>query len=309
VSAATQSALETASHGASLIGELTWVLLIGGAAIFALVTALVAIGVMSGPRAASPRRWVIGGGLVFPVVVLTGLLAYAFAVGAELSHDESLQRMRVHVVGKRWWWEVRYESPDGTAGVVLANELHLPVGCVADITLTSSDVIHSFWVPALAGKVDMIPGHENRLIVHADREGVYRGQCAEYCGAQHAQMALLVVVTSPAAFREWLGAQSHAAVEPADDASRLGRDAFFRGGCADCHAIRGTAANGTLGPDLTHVGSRRSLAAGALDNHVGTMAGWIADPQGVKPGSLMPPTRTLSGTELRALASYLVNLK
>jgi cytochrome c oxidase subunit 2 len=192
---------------------------------------------------------------------------------------------------------------------VLANELRLPTGCVADITLSTGDVIHSFWVPALAGKVDMIPGHENRLIVHANREGVFRGQCAEYCGAQHAQMAFWVVVQPPEEFRRWLAHQARPAAEPTDEFLRVGRQAFFRGGCQECHAIRGTAATSTVGPDLTHVGGRLSLAAGALDNHIGAMAGWIADAQTVKPGSLMPSTRTLSGRELRAVAAYLESLQ
>jgi cytochrome c oxidase subunit 2 len=170
-------------------------------------------------------------------------------------------------------------------------------------------VIHSFWVPSLAGKVDMIPGHRNRLVLRADEPGVHRGQCAEYCGGQHALMAIFVVVQSEADFQRWRVHQAREAAEPADEFLARGRAAFMRGGCAECHTVRGTEARGDLGPDLTHVGSRRSLAAGVLHNHVGTMAGWIAGTQAIKPGSLMPDSRAYDGAELRALAAWLKSLE
>jgi cytochrome c oxidase subunit 2 len=192
---------------------------------------------------------------------------------------------------------------------VLANELHLPVGGVVDLTLTTADVIHSFWVPALAGKVDMIPGHRNRLVMHPSREGIYRGQCAEYCGDQHARMALEVVVQSPQAFGAWLAREATPAAEPATGEQARGRAAFFRGGCATCHTIRGTSAAGQLAPDLTHVGSRRMIAAGTLRNHRAALAGWIAGSQAIKPGNLMPSMAVFEGDELLALASYLESLK
>ncbi len=304
-----QSVFDTASRGAQLIGELSWVLLIGGALIFIFVMVLTVRAVWSGPQRIHADRWVLGGGVIFPVVVLTALLLYGFSIGGSLTPHENMQAMQVQVIGKRWWWEVRYTGPDGRSQVITANELHLPVGCNVDLLLTTDNVIHSFWVPALAGKVDMIPGHRNRLMIETHREGTFRGQCAEYCGDQHAQMAFEVVVTSPDAFRSWLERESQPAVEPVNDLLRTGRDAFFRGGCNVCHTIRGTPANGNLGPDLTHVGGRRTLASGILPNHRGTLAGWVADAQSLKPGSLMPSMSVYTGDELRALAAYLESLK
>lgn len=304
-----QSALHPASHGAELMSSFAWLLFVGGGAIFLFVMGLAVYAVVSRPRAVSVRRWIVGGGLVFPAIVLTALFFHSADISTALAHDEAPNAMKIEVVGKRWWWEVRYTSPDGSSHTVLANELRLPVGCVADITLTTDDVIHSFWVPALAGKVDMIPGHRNRLVVHANREGVYRGQCAEFCGGQHAQMAFQVVVESAETFRKWLQHESGPAVEAATSTTQLGREVFMQSGCATCHAIRGTSASGRLGPDLTHVGSRRTLAAGMLDNHAGTMEGWIADSQRLKPGNLMPAMNVMPAHELRALATYLASLQ
>jgi cytochrome c oxidase subunit 2 len=304
-----QSIFEPASRAAELMENAALVLFIGGAAIFVFVMVLVVWGAMSGPKEIDRRRWIVLGGIAFPVVVLTCLLIYGLGLGAALSHDPQLQAMRIEVIGKRWWWEVRYETPNGSGWTVLANELHLPVGCVAELTLTTSDVIHSFWVPALAGKVDMIPGHRNRLVLHANREGVYRGQCAEFCGDQHAKMAFEVVVESPEAFRAWLARQVAPAAEPVTALHERGRDAFFQGGCATCHTIRGTTAAGQLGPDLTHVGSRRTIAAGVLRTHRASLAGWIVGAQTVKPGNLMPSMGVYDGEELLALSAYLVSLQ
>lgn len=322
--------------GAALINEFTLALYVGSALIFLGVMALLVMAVFGRSRQVDARRWIIGGGLVFPGVVLSALLTYSLAVGATLSDagasgplrfllncisssarlltgaTDSAQSgaIRIDIVGWQWWWEVRYQSPDNAAQwVTLANELHLPAGRPAHITLRAADVIHSFWVPSLAGKVDMIPGRTNRLTLRADEPGIHRGQCAEYCGGQHALMALYVEVRSPPEFDAWLARQAQPASAPSSDFLAKGRDAFLRAGCGQCHTVRGTAAAGTSGPDLTHVGGRRSLAAGILRNHVGTLGGWIADPQSLKPGSLMPPTRSLAGDELRALAAWMESLK
>lgn len=192
---------------------------------------------------------------------------------------------------------------------MLANEIYVPVGRAVEIALKSDNVIHSFWVPALAGKVDMIPGRTTRIVVQAREPGVYRGQCAEYCGIQHSWMAFYVVAVPEEEYRKWLARQAAPAPEPADAVLRKGREAFFSGGCGACHTVRGTTAAGTLGPDLTHVGGRRSIAAGRLDNHAGTLAGWIADSQTIKPGNLMPSTTVYSGEELRAVAAWLESLQ
>jgi cytochrome c oxidase subunit 2 len=197
--------------------------------------------------------------------------------------------------------------------VVLANEIRLPVGRPAYLALTTGDVIHSFWVPALAGKVDMVPGRVHGLALRADRAGTWRGQCAEFCGTQHAKMALHVVAMPQAGFDAWLAAQARPAAAPATAQLARGRQAFLNQRCAACHAVRGVTADrvdgDTAGPDLTHVGSRLYLAAGTLPVHQGTLAGWIADPHGIKPGVRMPAARGLDGDELRALAAWLESLR
>jgi cytochrome c oxidase subunit 2 len=303
-----QSALAPASDAAETINQLALVLYAGGTAILALILALAAIGALNPPRRVYAGAWLIGGGLVFPVAVLGALLAYALHLGHALSVGAS-RPADIEVTGKMWWWDVRYSDAATRAGIVLANELYVPVGRPVEIALRSDNVIHSFWVPALAGKVDMVPGRNNRLVLHAREPGVFRGQCAEYCGIQHAWMAFYVVAVPEEAFRQWLARQAAPAIEPTDPFLEQGRRAFLRQGCGTCHTVRGTPAAGTLGPDLTHVGSRLSLAAGRLNNHAGTLAGWIADSQTIKPGNLMPAMNVFSGEELRAVAAYLESLK
>jgi cytochrome c oxidase subunit II len=185
----------------------------------------------------------------------------------------------------------------------------LPVNRPVELVLSSTDVIHSFWAPSLAGKVDMIPGRTTRLLMQTSEVGVFRGQCAEYCGGQHALMSLFVVTQEPAEFDAWLSRQAQPVSEPRDAFFKVGYDAFFKGDCHTCHTVRGTPAEGTDGPDLTHVGGRKSLAAGALNNHIGTMAGWIAGAQDIKPGNKMPSDPIFTGEELRALAAWLGNLE
>lgn len=303
-----QSALSPASEAAGAIHELGLVLYVGATAILVLVLALAAYGALSGPRKVSAGAWVIGGGVVFPAVVLAALLVHSLRVGHALSGPPP-GPADIEVTGKMWWWEVRYQDAATGATAVLANELYVPVGRPVEIALRSDNVIHSFWVPALAGKVDMIPGRTTRLVVQAREPGVYRGQCAEYCGLQHAWMAFYVVAVSEEAYKQWLAHQAAPAQAPGNAFLRQGREAFLREGCGACHAVRGTAANGTLGPDLTHVGGRLSLAAGRLDNHAGTLAGWIADSQTIKPGNLMPSMNVFTGVELRAVAAWLESLK
>jgi cytochrome c oxidase subunit 2 len=219
-----------------------------------------------------------------------------------------VQGLDVEVIARRWWWEFRIRDPDGSGSITLANELHLPLDGTAVLTFTSNDVIHSFWVPALAGKVDVVPGAPVRLLIHATQAGRVRGQCAEYCGTQHANMGMEVVVETPDQFRNWLRNQANPAMDPADALSRHGQNVFLEGGCATCHAIRGTSAAGVLGPDLTHVASRRRIAAATLDNDPGSLMAWVHDAQHLKPGSLMPTMPITSGEDARALAIYLGNL-
>ncbi|MEK6244668.1 MAG: cytochrome c oxidase subunit II [Pseudomonadota bacterium] len=301
-----QSMLDPGSAAAALIHELGIWLYAGSGLVLVLVVALALYGAFSAPRKVAEKAWIVGGGIVFPAIVLAALLVYAIHVGHALSGPPA-RAADIEVVGKRWWWEVRYATGGGHA--VLANELRIPVGKPLEIALSTDDVIHSFWVPALAGKVDMIPGRTNRIVVEAREPGIYRGQCAEFCGAQHAWMAFYVVALPEEEFRAWLARQAAPAAEPADAFLLRGRDAFLREACAACHTIRGTAAAGTLGPDLTHVGGRLSIGAGVLGSGAAALAAWIADPQHLKPGNLMPETKTLTGEDLRALASYLESLK
>jgi cytochrome c oxidase subunit 2 len=298
----------SAGTSAALIHELGLVLYIGAGLIFLFVLALTAYGVAKGPQQISVRRWIIGGGLVFPLVTLIALLVYSISVSNALHADAEHDLLRIHITGKQWWWDVRYELPGGES-FVLANELHMPTGRPVELILTTSDVIHSFWIPALAGKVDMIPGRSNRLIITTPQPGVYRGQCAEFCGLQHALMAFYVIAEPEAQFNAWLQRQQQPALLTNEPSLQAGHDLFFKGGCAACHTIRGTAATGILGPDLTHVGSRHSLAAGILRNHIGTMAGWIAGAQDVKPGNAMPSTNVYTGQELRTLSAWLDSLQ
>lgn len=287
---------------------LAWALLIGGAVVLAIVVAALGIALFGSGRLKARlggERAIWIGGFAFPAVVLTGLLIWGLTLTNSLSAPRPEgDAMRVRIVGEMWWWRVHYLDAGGGEVLRDANELHIPVGRPVLLELESADVIHSFWVPRLAGKMDMIPGRTNRLLIEADRPGVYKGQCAEYCGGPHALMGFVVVAHSPRDFERW-----RAARRPADRGGGPGLDLFLASGCAACHTIRGTAANGLAGPDLTHVGSRRTLGAGILPNNPGTMAGWIADSQAIKPGNRMPAYHQFSGRELRALADYLGGLE
>jgi cytochrome c oxidase subunit 2 len=292
-----QSALHPAGPDAALIAEITWVLLIGGGAIFALVMALAAWAVLKPPAWLARGGVIVAGGIAFPAVVLFALLVYSLLRANALSAGEPA--LRVEVTGHQWWWRIAYLSADGAVDFVTANELRIPVGQPVEIRLRSADVLHSFWVPSLAGKLDLVPGKDNRLMLSASRAGTFRGQCAEYCGGPHAQMAFFVVSLQETEFEAWRALQRQPAAAS---------NALFNARCAACHTVRGTSATGTLGPDLTHVGGRVSLGAGILPNNRGALAGWIASSQHIKPGNLMPSFRELSGEELTALAAYLESL-
>ena len=310
-----QSVLHPAGPDAAIITQLSWLLFAGGLIICLGMMALLALSLRRG-RPAGTLPWVVGGGIAFPVVVLSVLLLFSTWRSGQLSTRSSQDALHVSVTARMWWWEVRYRDPATGRDIVLANELHVPVGRKVYVGLSASDVIHSFWVPALGGKMDAIPGRVNGLVLHAGQAGVYRGQCAEYCGEQHAKMALHVVAESQQDFDAWLAAQARPASSTGGDTLlERGRAAFLAQRCNACHAIRGVtegsddAGDGTLGPDLTHVGSRRYLAAGALPNHGGALAGWIAGAQAVKPGARMPSFERIDGATLSALAAYLEHLK
>lgn len=300
--------LDPAGPFAGPVTTVAWVLFVMGAVVLALV--LVALGLAlfgsrRWKRRVASERLVWVGGLVFPVIVLSGLLLYGLSVTARVSDAPRAGEMRVRVTGEMWWWRIAYLDDQGREVVQDANEVHIPAGRPVVLELESADVIHSVWIPRLGGKTDMIPGRRNFMRIQADEPGVYAGQCAEYCGGPHALMGLVVVAHEPAAFAAWRVKQAG----PAALSSMPGAGVFTASGCGACHTIRGTEANGLAGPDLTHVGSRQTLGAGILPNNQGTMAGWIADSQGIKPGNRMPSYSVLTGQELRDVSAYLESLK
>jgi cytochrome c oxidase subunit 2 len=308
---ALQSVLHPAGGDAIVIADIGWWLFGGGAVIFIGVMALLAFSLRDGRRTVRPTTWLIGAGIVFPVTVLTALLIYSIVRSQQLLTPMSQDALVVSVTGKMWWWEVRYRDPATGRDIVLANEIRLPANRAIYFALTSEDVIHSFWVPSLAGKVDMLPGRITRLRVHTNEPGVLRGQCAEYCGEQHAQMALHVVVEAPAAFDAWLANQAQVARAPVNALQERGRALFRERRCSACHTIRGVAeetAGKALAPDLTHVGSRLYLGAGVLRNDGDAMRDWIADVQRFKHGARMPAFRD-GDEDLQALSAYLEHLQ
>ncbi|MBZ9985030.1 MULTISPECIES: cytochrome c oxidase subunit II [unclassified Mesorhizobium] len=240
--------------------------------------------------------------------ILIGLTLLSFFANRTLAGIGSDEALTVRVTGHQWWWEVRYENAQPSRILTTANEIHIPAGEPVRLLLTSTDVIHSFWVPSLAGKLDLIPGHMNVLDIRADKPGVYRGQCAEFCGAQHANMGTFIIAEPRPQFDAWLDDQLRPAAAPTNAEAKAGADLFLQRPCVMCHRIGGTPAGGTVAPDLTHIASRQTLAAGTLTMSRGNLAAWIADPQGIKPGSHMPVT-ALNGDELNAIIAYLEGLK
>jgi cytochrome c oxidase subunit 2 len=241
------------------------------------------------------------------VVMIVGLTLLSFFVTRGLTADDP-PALVVRVRGYQWWWEFTYQDPRPDQAFTVANEIHVPVGRPVRFLLEAPDVIHSFWVPSLAGKQDLIPGRSNEITIVADQPGIYRGQCAQFCGLQHAHMAFLVIAEPPDRFADWQAAQRQPAPEPATDEASAGRRIFLARQCAACHTIQGTTASGTLGPDLTHVASRRYIAAGLLPTTRGSLAAWTADPQTLKPGNNMPMV-PLGSDELSAVSAYLASLR
>jgi cytochrome c oxidase subunit 2 len=299
------SVLDAAGPAAQAISGIGWLLFIGGGLIFIAVMALLGWAVRRRPQGLRAKAWIIGGGIVFPGVVLTALFAYALPLSPVWRPVPPPGALVVQVTAHMWWWEVRYPATGGTAEVATANEIHIPVGRPVYLALASSDVIHSFWVPALAGKMDMVPGRMQHLLLSADKPGVYRGQCAEFCGEQHALMALHVVAQEPAAFDAWRQAQA----QPTISAQARGQQAFMENRCNACHTVRGVTGESRLGPDLTHVGSRLHIAAGTLPNGTASLAHWVAHVQEVKTGARMPSYGHLDAQTLAAIGDWLGALK
>jgi cytochrome c oxidase subunit 2 len=279
--------------------------LIVWAAVVAIAVYTIRAGASHSQRAAN--LLILGGGVVAPTIVLGALIAYGMPLVPTVLTEGPDGGLSIHVTGKQWWWRVQYRTPGGP--IETANELRLPVGERVELELASPDVIHSFWVPSLAGKMDMIPGRLTRLALEPTRTGTFRGACAEYCGASHAFMAFSVVVMESQAFRAWLEAQASPAQPPTDPLAVRGEAAFMANGCTACHTIRGTPAAGVIGPDLTHVGSRGRIAAETLPNDRDALGRWIAQTDSVKPGVHMPAFRALHTDDLSALAAYLGGLR
>lgn len=306
------SVLNPGGPRASRIADLWWFLFAIGTVVFLVVIALLFVGVFRAwRRQVEGREQSTGSGIAFigvgvtiTALITTAVFGFTLWTLAALAGPNEPSATTITVIGNRWWWDVRYPE----AGVITANEIHIPVGEPVRVQLTADDVIHSFWVPELAGKLDLIPGRVNTFWLEADKPGTYRGQCAEFCGVQHAHMAFLVIAEPREDFDAWLQAQSQPAAEAAGPIVERGRDVFLTAGCAACHTVRGTEANGQVGPDLTHLASRQTLAAGTLDFSYGALSGWVADPQGIKPGAQMPNVR-LTAEELSEVVSYLLSLQ
>lgn len=304
------STLAPRGPAAAEIANLSWIMFGLATAVFVVVMGLLLYGLFrphhqEGEYKPSPgldKTFIIWGGIVIPVIILIGLYIFTIRAMAALAAPPST--LLIEVVGHQFWWEVRYPNQ----AITTANEMHIPVGQPVELRLTSADVIHSFWVPELHGKMDLIPNRINSFWLQADEAGVYYGECAEFCGIQHAKMAFVVVAEPEEQFAAWLEQQAQPAPAPSDPIVQQGQQIFLGSACVYCHTVRGTNATGTLGPDLTHLASRRTLAAGIVDNSRGNLAGWIIDPHSIKPGNKMPPTN-LSGPDLQALLAYLESLE
>ncbi|MEA2734381.1 MAG: cytochrome c oxidase subunit [Humisphaera sp.] len=322
-----QAALNPAGAQSGRITSLWWLICWTCVAVYVLTIGAIVIGVVRKRRRADEpdtpappttrpdparehrTRIIVAAAVGVTVVILFVFMFSDFTTGralASLAGDKSA--LTIKITGHQWWWEARYEDSTTSNTFTTANEIHIPVGRTIEFQLESADVIHSFWVPRLHGKKDMIPGHSTRTYLKADKPGVYYGQCAEFCGHQHANMRLVVIAQPHEEFESWRTAQIRPAGEPPFENLKRGRDVFLKNSCVMCHTIRGTTAGGRLGPDLTHVGSRKLLASNIIPNKPGHLAGWILDPQKIKPGVRMPQN-ALDPHDLRALLEFLESLK
>ena len=303
-----QSVLSPHGPQAEQIAILAWVLFAFGSVILGLVIAATWLSVRGAPRirgALAQERSIIVLGLALPVVTLTILLGYGvWLTRVQAGHADGA--VRIEVTGEQWWWRVVHAGP---TPVVSSNEIRIPVGQPVDFTLRAADVIHSFWVPSLGGKVDMIPGRTTRLRLTAERAGVYRGQCAEYCGGPHALMALNIIAMPRGEYDAWLARAAEPKSVRLTDIEQRGRSLFLAAGCGTCHAVRGTDAAGTIGPDLTDFGARGSVGIDTLPLTAENVAGFIREGQHIKPGNRMPEFRIFSPAEQTALVSYLMGLR
>jgi cytochrome c oxidase subunit 2 len=300
-----------------------WLLMLGACAVvFVAVMAALALALWRAPRAALSAPPDVSSlskaepnisrpvaiGVAASLIALLALLIASVFTDRALATLPVADAVHVELIAHQWWWEANYDDADPSKVFSTANELHVPVGRPIVLTLKADDVIHSFWVPSLGGKKDLIPGRVSTLALRADKPGVYRGQCAEYCGYQHAKMALFVIAEAPADYERWASRQRQPAATPADELPKRGADLFVNTTCAMCHTVQGTTAQGRHAPDLTHVAGRATLAAGALANNAGTRAAWIANPQSIKPGANMP-AHQFPPADLAAINAFLGTLR
>jgi cytochrome c oxidase subunit 2 len=313
-----QSALEPRGPQAHTLADLFWLFFWICAVVWVLVViALVwALARRHEPRAdplatnetrEGRMRWIVGTLAVVTGGIVISLAVLSYSAQAQL-FGASGAPLTIKVTGHQWWWEVRYDDTDPSRTFATANEIHVPVGQPVLVQLTSADVIHSFWVPSLMGKMDAITGRTNEVQFTAGVPGVYRGQCAEFCGLQHAHMAMVVFADTPDKFAVWRQAQIASASQPTTPSQHRGQQVFLSNPCVTCHQVRGIPAGGRAGPDLTHLASRTTIAAGTLPMNRGALGGWITDPQATKPGADMPPV-SLVPSDLQALLDYLESLK
>lgn len=312
---ANQSALKPASTQAEGIATLWWIMFYGACAIFIAVMAVLVLGLWRSHTGHNQplshyasRNLVLVAGVIIPVITVIVLVGGSLMLGNAISSTPPADALKIRVTGRMWWWKIEYLDEENNAIATTANEIHIPTGRPVHFLLESEDVIHSFWVPQLQGKTDMVPGMTNHSWFTADTPGVYRGQCAEFCGEQHALMAFLIIAQAPEEFEQWLAVQQSDAAEPENELQRRGQLVFMAAGCQICHSIRGTSATGDVAPDLTHIASRRTLAAVTLENDRGHLSGWVADPQSIKPGSFMPAAN-LSARNFNSLIAYLEHLR
>ena len=307
------SALDRAGPEATRVTSLHWWMFWICSAVSAAIVAALAVALVRPAGSPTPdgerqrTRAIVAATAVSTLLLFVFLVASVWA-GRAIVTPAGPGSLEIQIVGHQWWWEVRYPGPSASAAVTTANEIHVPVGRPVRLLLSSGDVIHSFWAPNLNGKKDLIPGRPTVHLFRADRPGVFEGRCAEFCGYQHAHMGFLVIAEPAAEFQAWLEAQRRPAAEPSDPATRHGRQVFLASPCVVCHTIRGEGAFGHKAPDLTHLASRRTIAADTLPNTAGYLAGWVLDSQRAKPGNRMPPN-VLSADDLLDLVSYLGALR
>jgi cytochrome c oxidase subunit II len=319
-----QSVLDPAGPQSQHISRLWWFMLVTCTVVFVLVIALLIAAVRKGrdelqdptvpparqTKESDRRRGVIVAvATAITIAILFAFMVDSFFVGKGLTAElERKQGVNIEITGHQWWWEVRYQDVDASSIFTTANEIHIPVGVPVTFSLKASDVIHSFWVPNLHGKKDLIPGKISTIWLQADKPGIYRGQCAEYCGHQHAHMALWIFAEPREQFDAWRRAQIQSAASPATATEQKGQQLFLSSACVMCHAINGTPAGSNVGPNLTHLASRRTIAAATLPNDRQHLAQWVADSQQIKPGNRMPPNK-FAENDMQALLDYLQSLK